>query len=169
MSQHLRSAMAVVLMTLAVGWVDPGGVAPAYADARAMMLPAHPVPLVAVTAGGERRFTIEVADEAREQQRGLMFRQEMADDHGMLFDLGETRQTSFWMENTPMPLDLVFIGEDGKVRAILPGEPFSRRGISPGEPVRFVLELKRGVSAANGIAPGDRLRHPVIDAAAGSN
>ena len=98
-----------------------------------------------------------------------MFRQEMEDDHGMLFELGTSRQTSFWMENTPMPLDLVFIGEDGKVVATLPGEPFSRRGISPGVPVRFVLELKRGVASANGIAEGDRVNHPVIDAVAGSN
>ena len=138
----------------------------AFADARAMMLPAHPEPLVALTDDGEKRFTIEVADETGEQQRGLMFRQEMADDHGMLFDLGETRGAAFWMENTPMPLDLVFIGQDGKVVAVLPGEPFSRRSISPGVPVRFVLELKRGIAAANGIEAGDRLRHPVIDAVA---
>lgn len=140
----------------------------AQADSRAMILPVDPAPLIAVTAKGEQRFTIEIADEPTEQARGLMFRETMADDHGMLFDLGSTRQAGFWMENTPMPLDLLFIGEDGRVRAVLEGVPFSRASISPNVPVRFVLELKRGTAAARGIAEGDRLRHPAIDAAAGA-
>lgn len=134
-----------------------------------MILPVEPALLVAHTASGEKRFTIELADEPMEQMRGLMFRKEMSNNHGMLFDLGDTREASFWMENTPMPLDLLFIGDDGRVRAILEGVPFSRAPIDPGVPVRFVLEVKRGIAAANGIAPGDRLRHPVIDAVAGSN
>ena len=142
---------------------------PPGADSRAMRLPVQMVKLVAETAAGEKFFSIEVADEPSEQERGVMFREGMPEDRGMLFDLGQTRQASFWMENTPMPLDLLFIGEDGRVRAILPGQPFSRAAISPGVPVRFVLELKQGTSAKNGIAPGDRLRHPVIDAVAGSN
>lgn len=141
----------------------------AFADARAMILPVDKTPLIAKTATGDRSFTIEIADEPMEQQRGLMFRETMADDHGMLFDMGVTRPTGFWMENTPMPLDLLFIGDDGLVKAILKGQPFSRATISPNVPVRFVLELKQGTAAANGIKPGDRLRHPVIEAVAGSN
>jgi uncharacterized protein len=141
----------------------------ASAQEKPMILPVDPAPLVAMTDAGERRFTIEIADDPGEQQRGLMHRTEMADEHGMLFVLGETRPTAFWMENTPMPLDLVFIGEDGKVRAVLQGEPFSRANISPGEPVRFVLELKAGIAQRNGIEAGDRIRHPAIDQIAGAN
>ena len=135
------------------------------ADSRAMRLPVDPVPLVVETDGGERSFTIEIADDGSERSRGLMFREDMDDDRGMLFVFEQTQQVGFWMENTPMPLDLIFIGEDGRVRGILPGKPFSRASISPGEPVRFVLEVKAGIAAAAGIDNGDLMRHPVISAA----
>ncbi len=166
MCLHVRAALAALSFALLM---MVSALSTADADSRAMRLPVQMVKLVADTATGEKFFSIEVADESSEQERGLMFRDDMPDDRGMLFDLGVTRQASFWMENTPMPLDLLFIGDDGRVRAILPGQPFSRAAISPGVPVRFVLELKQGTSAKNGIAPGDRLRHPVIDAVAGSN
>ena len=65
-----------------------------------------------------------------------------------------------------MPLDLIFIGQDGSIRDILPGEPFSEALISPGEPVRFVLELKRGTAEKAGIKDGDLVRHPAINEAA---
>ena len=133
-------------------------------DSRVMRLPVDPAPLVAETDGGERSFTIEIADDPSERSRGLMFREEMEDSHGMLFVFQETQPVGFWMENTPMPLDLIFVGEDGRVRAILPGEPFSRASISPDAPVRFVLEVKSGIAASTGIEEGDLIRHPVIDA-----
>jgi uncharacterized protein len=135
------------------------------ADDRAMRLPVDPNPLVVTTDGGERSFTIEIADDPSERSRGLMFREEMADDHGMLFVFESNQPVGFWMKNTPMPLDLIFIAEDGEVRAILPGEPFSEASISPGEPVRFVLEVKSGIAAGAGIQEGDRARHPAIEAA----
>ena len=135
------------------------------ADDRAMRLPVDPNPLVVATDGGERSFTIEIADDASERSRGLMFREEMADDHGMLFVFESNQPVGFWMKNTPMPLDLIFIAEDGEVRAILPGEPFSEASISPGEPVRFVLEVKSGIAAGAGIGQGDLVRHPAIEAA----
>ncbi len=91
-----------------------------------------------------------------------MFRENMADDHGMLFVFDGERDVSFWMKNTPMPLDLVFVGQDGKIRAIKRGEPQSEAIISPGKPVRFVLELKAGTTAKDGIEDGDLLRHPAI-------
>ncbi|MGB3501165.1 MAG: DUF192 domain-containing protein [Mesorhizobium sp.] len=166
MKAIFRASMVAAALVLAAG--APTYVQQAFADSRAMVLPVEKTPLIAKTAGGDRSFTIEIADEPLEQQRGLMFRETMADDHGMLFDMGVTRPTGFWMENTPMPLDLLFIGDDGIVKAILPGQPFSRATISPGVPVRFVLELKRGMSEKYGIKPGDRLRHPAIDAVTGS-
>lgn len=138
------------------------------ADGRAMLLPVDPAPLVVVTGTGERSFTIEIADDAAERSAGLMFRQDMPDDRGMLFVFQETRDVAFWMKNTPMALDLLFVGQDGRIRAIMQGEPQSEAIIDPGEPVRFVLELKAGTAAREGIAAGDLLRHPAIDAVAGN-
>lgn len=160
MTNLLRSFAAIILLILATN--------PSFADSRALALPVDKTPLVADTANGAVNFSIEIADEAGEQARGLMFREDMPDDRGMLFEFDVTRNAAFWMENTPMPLDLLFVGEDGKVKAILKGQPYSRATISPGIPVRFVLELKEGTSVRSGIVAGTRLRHPVIDAVAGS-
>lgn len=138
---------------------------PASADGQAMVLPVDPAPLVVVTGKGERSFAIEVADEPAERSAGLMFRKEMADDHGMLFVFEATQSVGFWMKNTILPLDLVFIGADGRIKAIRQGEPRSEAVISPDEPVRFVLELNAGVAAKDGIEDGDPVRHPQIGAA----
>ena len=140
---------------------------PTSADSRAMILPVDPTPLVVVTKGGDRSFSIEVADTAAEREAGLMYRQDMADDHGMLFVFEVQQQVGFWMHNTPMPLDLVFVGQDGKIRAVKHGEPQSDAVISPGVPVRFVLELKAGTAARNGIEYGDLLRHPAVGTVSG--
>ena len=140
---------------------------PSAADSRAMVLPVDPAPLVAVTKNGERSFSIEVADDEPEREAGLMYRDDMPSDHGMLFVFEETRDVNFWMKNTPMPLDLIFVGQDGRIRAIKKGEPQSEAIISPGEPVRFVLELKAGTAARDGIVDGNLLRHPAIGTAAG--
>ncbi|MEW9808481.1 DUF192 domain-containing protein [Mesorhizobium sp. ZMM04-5] len=142
---------------------------PQEAADQAMRLPVDPAPLIAETASGEHSFTIEIADDQSERSNGLMFRKTMDDDHGMLFVFEQTRPVGFWMKNTPMPLDLIFIGEDGKVIDVLPGEPFSEAQISPGEPTRFVLELKRGMAEKAGIKGGDVLRHPAIANAAGES
>jgi uncharacterized protein len=134
----------------------------------AMLLPVHPAPLVAETAGGDKRFSVEVAGDPVSRQRGLMFRRTMDDDRGMLFVFQQSSQLGFWMQNTPMPLDLLFIGEDGAVRAIEQGVPFSIDPIAPPVRAQFVLELKAGTAEKAGIAIGDRLRHPLIDAVAGN-
>lgn len=83
---------------------------PTSADGRAMILPVDPTPLVAVTKSGERAISVEVADTPAERESGLMFRKDMADDHGMLFVFESAREVTFWMRNTPMPLDLIFVG-----------------------------------------------------------
>lgn len=140
---------------------------PSIADDRAMMLPVDPVPLVAETDAGDRSFTIEIADEPQERSAGLMFREAMDDDHGMLFVFEQTQPVGFWMKNTPLPLDLVFIGEDGRVREIHRGEPFSEALIASGEPVRFVLELKHGTAQRTGVKEGDLVRHPAINSVLG--
>lgn len=140
---------------------------PTSADSRAMILPVDPTPLVVATKDGDRSFSIEIADTDPEREAGLMFRQDMADDHGMLFVFEMQQQVNFWMQNTPMPLDLIFIGQDGKVRAVKHGEPQSQAIISPGVPVRFVLELKSGTAARNGIEYGDLVRHPAVGTISG--
>lgn len=136
-------------------------------DNRAQFLPTDPEPLIVETATGAKKFTIEIADDPSERERGLMFRTEMADDHGMLFVFEDQREVGFWMENTPMPLDILFIAQDGSIKAIKKGEPFSQALISPGQPVRFVLELKDGIADANGIAAGDKMKHRAIAQAPG--
>ncbi|RUW76413.1 DUF192 domain-containing protein [Mesorhizobium sp. M1E.F.Ca.ET.063.01.1.1] len=138
------------------------------ADGQAMMLPVDPTPLVAVTGSGEHSFSVAIADTSDEREAGLMFRKDMAADHGMLFVFEKSGEVNFWMKNTPMPLDLVFVGEDGKIKAIKRGEPESEAIISPGHPVRFVLELKAGTAAKDGLEDGDLLRHPVIAKASGA-
>lgn len=160
--------LAMVVAAAFVGLAQPAWSDVPVAEGQPMMLPVDRAPLVAETAGGERSFTIEVADTDLKRSAGLMFRTAMADGHGMLFVFEQTRHLSFWMKNTPMPLDLIFIGEDGRVIATLPGEPFSTAPISPRVPARFVLELKAGTAQKTGIADGDRMRHPRIDEVAGA-
>lgn len=129
----------------------------------AMQLVTDPAPLKIMTAAGERSFSIEVADTPDRQARGLMFRPSMGDEHGMLFVFSKPRPTSFWMKNTPMKLDLLFIEPDGRINAILPGEPFSEENISPGPVIiGYVLELKQGTSKREGIKVGDLVTHPRI-------
>lgn len=154
--QARKSVLAACLFGLAA--LDP-----AHSENQGQTLPTDPVRLIAETRSGEKSFSIEVADDASERSTGLMFRETMADDHGMLFVFEQTQPVGFWMKNTPMPLDLVFVGEDGIVRAIRQGEPFSEALITPGKPARFVLELKAGTAAKAGIVEGTDLRHPAID------
>ena len=123
---------------------------------QAMRLPVDPAPLVASTSTGTHSFSVEIADDPSERSAGLMFRESMDDDRGMLFVFEQSRPVRFWMKNTPMPLDLVFIGADRKV---------SEASIGPDEPVRFVLELKRGTAEQVGIRRGDKLDHPVMGVA----
>lgn len=136
--------------------------APLRADGQAMVLPIDPAPLIAETAGGDVSFKVEIADDDDERSAGLMYRNFLPDDRGMLFVFPQQREVGFWMKNTPLPLDLVFIDEDGVVQGIRPGEPFSEAAITPGVPVQYVLELKRGTAAKLGIAEGAEIHHPVI-------
>lgn len=162
---HWYAAVVVVALLAAAGYVLVRPTFPFGSEADP--LPIDPAPLVVLTDGGERTFSVEIADEPAERQQGLMHREDMNDDHGMLFVFGETQQVGFWMKDTPLALDLIFIGQDGRIRAIRRGEPLSLATISPGVPVRFVLELKAGIAAGLGIEDGDRVRHPAIDGVSG--
>ncbi len=128
-----------------------------------MRLPIEEQKLVAKTAQGEFSFEIELADEVSERSRGLMFRTDLPPNRGMLFDFGETDTVAMWMQNTPLPLDMVFILEDGTVEKIAERTtPFSPAIVSSGKPVAYVLELRAGVARMIGLKPGDKLAHPGI-------
>jgi uncharacterized membrane protein (UPF0127 family) len=161
-------AAGAIVIAIAAVVLYIGLKSPTSADSRAMVLPVDPDPLIVATSHGERSFTIEIADDPGERERGLMFREDMDDAHGMLFVFQDQRDVGFWMKNTPMPLDLLFIAQDGTVKAIKPGVSMSEAVISPGVPVRFVLELKAGIAARNGIVDGDKARHRAINQAAGA-
>jgi uncharacterized membrane protein (UPF0127 family) len=112
------------------------------------------------TATGDWRFNVEVVDNDQTRAQGLMFRQSLAPDAGMLFDFLEEREVSFWMRNTFIPLDMVFIGADGIVKAIhVNARPQDPTAIPSGVPVRFVLEIPGGRSVEIGLEPGDRFEH----------
>ena len=119
--------------------------------------------LVVKTAGGDHAFNVEVVDTPETRAQGLMFRQSLAPDAGMLFDFKESRPTSFWMRNTFIPLDMIFIREDGVIANVhvnaIPQDPTS---IASDGPVMFVLEIPGGRSVELGIAAGDTVEHPRI-------
>lgn len=117
---------------------------------------------VAVIHSGEEShsFTVEIADDDAERSRGLMFREELAPDAGMLFDFLDERPVAFWMQNTLIPLDMIFIKADGTIaRVHAEAVPMDRTSVPSGEPVRFVLEIPGGRAAELGIEAGDTLEH----------
>lgn len=160
MLRRLLLALGVA-MALAV-WVEAPSIAKEPVYGEPMLLETDPAALVAETPRGPVRITVEVADEGFEHSAGLMFRETMGNLHGMLFVFDVTRARSFWMMNTVMALDLIFIREDGTVANIVQGKPFSPAPLDSAGPVRYVLELKAGTAARLGIAPGVRLVHPRI-------
>ncbi len=134
---------------------------PAWADggsAQAILLPREE--LTIVTRSGKFTFYVEIADEPHERSKGLMFRGAMAPNHGMLFDFEKTELVAMWMKNTPLSLDMVFIGSDGIVERIEHNtEPFSTDVITSGAPVSHVLEILAGVAVLIGLEPGNRVHH----------
>jgi uncharacterized membrane protein (UPF0127 family) len=114
-------------------------------------------------AGAEARFAVEIADTPEERARGLMFREQMDRDAGMLFVFEQSREVAFWMRNTPLPLDIIFVDSHGVVvRIAADTTPFSETPLPSGAPVTAVLEINAGLSAQLGIAPGAELRHPAF-------
>jgi uncharacterized membrane protein (UPF0127 family) len=113
--------------------------------------------------GGAESFAVEVADDAAERAKGLMFRESMNPGSGMLFVYDAPREVGFWMKNTLIPLDMVFADAIGRVTRVhsmaLPGD----ETLIPGGPdVQFVLEINGGLADRLGIVPGAELRHPAI-------
>ena len=110
------------------------------------------------STGGQHRFTVEIADEAAERSRGLMFREHLDPDAGMLFIYPRAQFASFWMKNTYIPLDMLFIADDGTIMQIAPQvPPHTLESVRSESPVRAVLEINGGRAADLGIAVGDRV------------
>lgn len=118
-------------------------------------------PLTVVSASGEHRFMVEIADTDEERARGLMFRESMAADRGMLFKFPDERERSFWMRNTYISLDIVYIDANGRVVSIARNTvPFSEASIPSYGPARAVLEVNAGTADRLGWRAGDRIEHP---------
>jgi len=121
-------------------------------------------PLTIETDTGVHAIEVEVARTPEERGIGLMHRTELAEDRGMLFDFGGTRPVTMWMKNTLISLDMFFAEIDGRIVTIAERTtPLSEKRIRSGQPVRFVLEMIAGSAQRLGIAPGDRLRHALIE------
>lgn len=115
------------------------------------------------TAEDRYEFQVEIAATPAQRSRGLMFREHLADDRGMLFDFQAPQPVTMWMRNTLIPLDMLFVEEDGRIhRIVAETQPLSDRTIPSGGPVRAVLELAGGRAAELGIEPGDRIVHPIF-------
>jgi hypothetical protein len=104
-------------------------------------------------------FQVEVADSPAKRQLGLQYRRELASDHGMIFLFPEESQQTFWMKNTPIPLDMIFINRDMKIVGIVEQTvPFSLDSRSVDAPSQYVLEINGGLAKRHGIQTGDRVR-----------
>jgi|SRR5215469_9246932 len=115
------------------------------------------------TKSGVRVFSVELAVTDAEREKGLMFRKEVPDGYGMLFDFKKDQQVTMWMKNTYVSLDMIFIRNDGRIARIAEStEPESERIIPSGAPVRAVLEVVAGTAKKLGIAPGDKVASPIL-------
>ena len=120
-------------------------------------------PLEIVTKNGVQVFSVEMATTEEEKQTGLMYRKELADGKGMLFDFNPEQEISMWMKNTYVSLDMIFIGANGRILRIAENtEPMSTEIISSRGPARAVLEVVAGTAQKYGIRPGDRVGHPLF-------
>ena len=112
---------------------------------------------------GVHPFAVEVAVNDEERARGLMFRKELPEGRGMLFDFKNEQPVAFWMKNTYVPLDMIFIRADGRILRIAENtEPLSERLVPSGGPVLGVLEVIAGTAKKFGIQPGDRVSYPIF-------
>lgn len=119
------------------------------------------VPLTITSSNGEHRFTVEVARTPEEQAQGLMNRNSVPPDRGMIFPYDPPAQVSFWMKNTLVPLDMIFIGADGKIGRIAANTtPMALDPVASIDPVSAVLEVAGGRAAELGIKQGDKVSWP---------
>ncbi|MDP2332775.1 MAG: DUF192 domain-containing protein [Reyranella sp.] len=115
------------------------------------------------TGGRELKFEVDMATNDAERSHGLMFRKSLGPYEGMLFDFHQEQPVSFWMKNTLIPLDMIFIAADGTIRHIHSNAvPLSTDAIPSQFPVRGVLEINGGSAKLLGLKPGDKVKHPIF-------
>jgi uncharacterized membrane protein (UPF0127 family) len=149
--------------SVARGWLAAALVIIGFVVASAPVRAASFQPLEIVTKNGVQVFSVEMATTEEEKQTGLMYRKELADGKGMLFDFNPEQEVSMWMKNTYVSLDMIFIRADGRILRIAENtEPLSTRIISSKGPARAVLEVVAGTAQKYGIRPGDRVGHPLF-------
>jgi uncharacterized membrane protein (UPF0127 family) len=130
------------------------------ASAHAEDKPLPVTTLVIDTDHGPHTFRVEIAADQPSQEKGLMFRKQMAPDAGMLFEFPKPQMEYFWMKNTVLPLDIIFIRANGTISSVAPNAvPYSTTTIPSVEPVRAVLELNGGRAAELGIEPDNVVHH----------
>jgi hypothetical protein len=116
------------------------------------------IPLTIRSGDKLHQFDVDVAASPQQQERGLMFRKSLAPDRGMIFPYSPPQQVAFWMKNTLIPLDIIFIDADGRIARISHGEPMNLDPLPSGVPVSGVLEIAGGRAAQLGIKEGDAVR-----------
>jgi uncharacterized protein len=153
MHAHLiaRAVLALsIVFVLALSLVRPAAAAPEQT-------------LEIVSRTGVHTFAVELAATEEQRQQGLMFRRELPEGRGMLFDFKQDQNVTMWMKNTYISLDMIFIRADGRIHRIAENtEPESTKVIAAGAPVRAVLEVIAGTAKKLGIRPGDRVAHPLF-------
>ena len=149
--------------SVARGWLAAILVIAGFAVASAPVRAASFQPLEIVTKNGVQVFSVEVATTDEEKQTGLMYRKELADGKGMLFDFNPEQEVSMWMQNTYISLDMIFIRADGRILRIAENtETLSTKIIASHGLARAVLEVPAGTAQKYGIRPGDRVGHPLF-------
>ncbi|GIK78903.1 MAG: DUF192 domain-containing protein [Pseudorhodoplanes sp.] len=149
----LRRGTLAALLVLAMGCGS--------AAASDQQAPLQTVEIVSRT--GVHVFSVEFVANDADRAKGLMFRRELPEGRGMLFDFEREQEVAMWMQNTYIPLDMIFITRDGRIRRIAENtEPLSTAVIASGGPVRGVLEVIAGTARRLGIRPGDRVAHRIF-------
>jgi len=157
MKQTLRLAVLSLVLGLGLMGAGPTATPPAAAQGQAQPV----LPMVTLQAG-IHLVKAEVADDERKRAIGLMFRESLAPNHGMLFVFREKAGHCFWMRNTLIPLSIAFLDDDGTIVNIEDMAPRSEDSHCPKRPVRFALEMEQGWFGKRGLAPGAKLAAPQV-------
>jgi len=144
------------MMRLLAGFVLLLGVAPGAQAAACPNVGLKQEQITLVTVTGRHSYIVDLAKTADEQSCGLMYREKMARTSGMIFPFSPPRPTAFWMMNTPLPLDLIFVGPDDRVVSVGNGKPYSQAIIDSGGVTAAVIELNAGEALRIGLKPGDK-------------
>ncbi|HEY3813749.1 MAG TPA: DUF192 domain-containing protein [Caulobacteraceae bacterium] len=159
----LAAVSVCALLAAGHAQATPNSTSPSVCAEVAQELKFHTPPtqkLEIETRHGARRFDVEVASDDATRELGLMCRKTMAPGHGMLFEFPQAEQQTFWMKNTYIPLDIIYIGRDGRIVSISANaKPFDESPLPSAGPANGVLEIKGGLSAKLGIKAGDKVRH----------